>query len=77
MSSLSLCMVNMILAGTESGQSSVEDWQAAVAAAGYQFVGSLYATRTDHSPMNEDQKSVMEKSARDSAKSVTDRLSPE
>jgi hypothetical protein len=67
-------MVNMILAGSEGGQSSAQDWQAAVEAAGYQFIGSLYATRTDHSPMNEDQKSVMEKSARESAKSVTDQL---
>jgi hypothetical protein len=33
----------------ETGQSTVKDWQAAVAAAGYQIVGPLYATTSDKS----------------------------
>jgi hypothetical protein len=74
MSSLSLCMGSVMLAGTETGQSSAQDWQAAVAAAGYRVVGSLYATSTDHSPINEDQKAVIDRSARKSAESVVDQL---
>jgi hypothetical protein len=76
MSNLSLCMGSVVLAGTETGQSSVRDWLEAVAAAGYQFIGPLYSSASDHSPSKDDLRALIEKAARNSAKSATKQLLP-
>jgi len=43
------------MAGNEMGQSSVQDWQAAIEAAGYRVGASLYTAETDHAPINNKQ----------------------
>jgi hypothetical protein len=75
MSSLNPCMGSVQLTGTETGQSSVRDWQEAVAAAGRQFIGPLYSSASEHSPSNDDLRALIEKAARNSAKSATKQLS--
>jgi hypothetical protein len=67
-------MGSVILAGNDAGQSSVQDWQAAMAAGGFRVMGSSYAqqTATDHSPVGDDLNMLIEKSTAESAKTAVE-----